>query len=78
MSSVIYGNSTFSCALAMGDKRDFDWYLVPMSWSVFGFKMEMVWAPFPSCNIVLVLGAVLYVFVRYLMESDSRCFRGDW
>ena len=77
MLSVVYGDSAFSSALAMGDKHDLDWYLVPMLWSLFGFKMEMVWASFPRCNIVLVLGAVLYIFVRYLMECDSRCFKGD-
>ena len=59
MFSVIYGNSACSSALAVGDKRDLDWYLVPMLWSLFGFKMEMVGALFPRCNIVLVLGAVL-------------------
>ena len=77
MFSVIYGNSAFSSALAMGDKCDLDWYLVPMLWSLFDFKMEMVWALFPRCNTVLVLGAVLYIFVRYSMKSDFRCFRSD-
>ena len=54
MLSVIYGNSGFSSALAMGDKGDLDWYLLPMLWSLFGFKMETVWALFPRCKIVLV------------------------
>ena len=72
-----YGNSAFSSALAMGDKGDLDWYLVPIFWFLFNFKMEMFWALFPRCNIVLVLGQMLYLFVRYLMESDSRCFRGN-
>ena len=41
---------------------------MPMLWSLFDFKMEMVGKAFPRCNIVLVLGAVLYIFVRYLMK----------
>ena len=50
---------------------------MPMLWSLFDFKMKMVGAPFPRCNIVLMLGAALYIFVMYLMESDPRCFRGN-
>ena len=75
---LIYGNSALSNASVMGDKRDLNWYVVPIFWSSFGFKMEMVWKLFPRCTIVLVLGVVLYIFVRYLTESDSKCFRGDW
>ena len=41
---------------------------MPMLWPLFGFKMEMVGAAFPRCNIVLVFGAVLYIFVRYMMK----------
>ena len=50
---------------------------MPMLWSLFSFKVKMVWAPFQRCNIVFELGAVLYIFVRYFIESDPRCFRGD-
>ena len=41
----------------------------------FGFEMEMLVAPFPKCGIVLVLRAVLYMFVRYLMTSGPRYLR---
>ena len=61
MFSVIYGNSAFSSALAIVDKSDMDR-------SLFGFKMEMVGEVFPRCKIVLVLGTVLYIVVRYLMK----------
>ena len=75
--SIIYGSSVFSSALAMDDKSDMNRQFVPMLWSLLGFKMEMVGSPFPRCNILLVLRAVLYIFGRYLMESDPRCFSGD-
>ena len=73
----IYGRSAFSSTLLMGDKSDTDRSLVPMLWSLFSFKVKMVWGSFPRCNIVLVLGAVLNIFVRYLVESYLRYFRGD-
>ena len=41
-----------------------------MLWSLFSFKVKMVWAPFPRCNIVFVLREVLFISVRYLIESD--------
>ena len=78
MFSFIYDKNAFSIALAMSDEGDMDRQLVPMLWFLFGFEMEIIVAPFPRCNIVLIFGAVLYIFVRYLMESDLRCFRGDW
>ena len=56
MFSVIYGISAFSCALAMSDKDDLNWYLVAILWSLFGFKIEMIWTLFPRCSTVLVLG----------------------
>ena len=68
MFSVIYDNSAFSGTLAMVDKNDMDLKSAPMLWSLFSFKVEMVGAPFPICNIVLVFGEVLYIFVRYLIK----------
>ena len=38
-----------------------------MLWSLFGFGMGMIVARFQRCGIVLVLKAMLYMFVRYLM-----------
>ena len=42
MFSVIYDNSAFSGALAMVGKSDMDLKFVPMLWSLFSFKVEMV------------------------------------
>ena len=46
-----------------------------MQWSLFGFKMKMIVASFQRWGIVLVLRAMLYMFVRYLMASGPRCLR---
>ena len=46
-----------------------------MLWSLFGFQMEMIVESFQSWGIELVLRAMLYIFVRYLMASGPRCFR---
>ena len=73
--SVIYDNNAFSSVLAMGNKSEMNRKLVAMLWSLFGFEMETVVAPFPRCVIVLVFRAVLYMFVRYLMASDCMFFR---
>ena len=73
--SVMYGNSVFSSVLAMGDRSDVGWWFVLMLWSLFGFKMGMIVAHFQRWGIVLVLRAVLYMFVRYLIVSGLRCLR---
>ena len=46
-----------------------------MLWSLFGFGMGMIVVCFQRWGIVLVLRAMLYMFVRYLMASGSRCLR---
>ena len=46
-----------------------------MLWSLFGFEMGMIVACFQRWGIVLVLRAMLYMSVRYLMASSSRCLR---
>ena len=46
-----------------------------MLWSLFGFVMGMIVACFQGWGIVLMLRAMLYMFVRYLMASDPRCLR---
>ena len=48
---------------------------VPMLWSLFGFGMGMIVAHFHRCGIVLLLRAVLYKFVRYLIASGSGCLK---
>ena len=46
-----------------------------MLWSLFGFVMGMIVACFQGWGIVLMLRAMLYMFVRYLMASGPRCLR---
>ena len=46
-----------------------------MLWSLFGFGMGMIVARFQRWGIVLVLRAMLYMFVSYLMASVPRCLR---
>ena len=75
MFSVMYGNSVFSRVLPMGDKGDMGWYFVPMLWFLFRFGMGMIVGCFQRWVIVLVLRAMLYMFVRYLLASGPRCLR---
>ena len=45
-------------------------------WSLFGFGIGMIVAHFQRWgDIVLMFRAMLYMFVRYLMASGSRCLR---
>ena len=46
-----------------------------MLWSLLSFGMEMIAARFQRWDIVLVLRARLYIFVRYLMASRPRCLK---
>ena len=47
-----------------------------MLWSLFGFGMGMIVACFQGWDIVLVLRAMLYMFVRYLMANGAMYLRG--
>ena len=48
-----------------------------MLWSLFSFKVKMLWTPFSRCSIVFVSEEVLYIFERDWIENDPRCFGGD-
>ena len=46
-----------------------------MLWSLFGFRTLMIVACFQRWKIVLVLWAMLYMSVRYLIASGPKCLR---
>ena len=43
-----------------------------MLWSLFSFKMGMILTHFQRWGVVIVLKAILYMFVRYLMASGPK------
>ena len=57
--TVMYGNSVFSSALAVGDESDMDRYFLPILWSLYDFGMKMAVENFQRWGIVLALRAML-------------------
>ena len=72
---VIYGRSTFSIALAIGDSNDIGLYEVPKFGLLLGFCTGMIFASFKICCIQFVLSARFRVSVKYCIAIGPRCLR---
>ena len=75
MFDVMWGRSTFSIVLAIGDSSDIGLYEVPRFGSLLGFGIGMIFASFQICAIQFVFSARFRVSVKYWIAIGPRCFR---
>ena len=72
---VIYGRSTFSIVLAIGDNNDIGLYEVPRFGSLLGFGIGMIFDSFQIYGIQFVLSARFRVSVKYCIAIGPKCLR---